>query len=68
MVAKHVKVLGVDCVSVDMPVSVRPPDFAYPIHRTLLGKEVRLIIENLGDLSSVSGKRVQIYAFPAKNN
>jgi kynurenine formamidase len=65
LVAKHVKMLGVDCVSVDMPVSVRPPDFAYPIHRTLLGKEV-LIIENLGDLSPVSGKRVQIYAFPLK--
>jgi kynurenine formamidase len=65
LVAKHVKVLGVDCVSVDMPVSVRPPDFAFPIHRTLLGNDV-LIIENLGDMSAVSGKRAQIYAFPLK--
>jgi arylformamidase len=65
LVAKKVKVLGVDCVTVDMPVSVRPPDFAYPIHRTLLGNGV-LIVENLGDLSSVAGKRVKIYAFPLK--
>jgi kynurenine formamidase len=44
---------------------VRPPDFAYPIHRTLLGNDV-LIVENLGDLSSLAGKRVQIWAFPLK--
>jgi kynurenine formamidase len=65
LVAKKVKVLGVDCVTVDMPVAVRPPDFAYPIHRTLLGNNV-LIVENLGDLSSLAGKRLKIYAFPLK--
>ena len=65
LVAKKVKVLGVDCVTVDMPVAVRPPDFAYPIHRTLLGNGV-LIVENLGDLSAVAGNRVKIYAFPLK--
>jgi kynurenine formamidase len=55
----------VDAVTVDMPVAVRPPDFAYPIHRTLLGNNV-LIVENLGDLSAVAGKRLKIYAFPLK--
>ena len=65
LVAKHVKVLGLDCVTVDMPVSVRPPGFAYPIHRTLLGNDV-LIIENLGDLSAVHGRVDQIWAFPLK--
>jgi kynurenine formamidase len=65
LVAKKVKVLGVDAVTVDMPVAVRPPDFAYPIHRTLLGNNV-LIVENLGDLSAVAGKRLKIYAFPLK--
>jgi kynurenine formamidase len=65
LVEKKVKVLGLDCITVDMPVSVRPPDFAYPIHRTLLGNGV-LIVENLGDLSSLAGKRVQIWAFPLK--
>ena len=65
LVEKKVKVLGLDCITVDMPVSVRPPDFAYPIHRTLLGNGV-LIVENLGDLSSVAGKRVRIWAFPLK--
>lgn len=65
LVAKKAKVLGIDCVTVDMPVAVRPPDFAYPIHRTLLGNNV-LIVENLADLSVVAGKRVTIYAFPLK--
>ncbi len=65
LVAKRVKLVGVDCVTVDMPLPVRPPDFAYPAHRTLLGNGV-LIIENLGDMSAVSGKRVHIYAFPLK--
>lgn len=65
LVAKQVKVLGVDCVSVDMPVSLRPKDFAYPIHRTLLGNGV-LIVENLGEMGAVSGKRVEIFAFPLK--
>ncbi len=65
LVAKHVKVLGLDCVTVDMPVKVRPPDFAYPIHRTLLGNDV-LIVENLADLSTVHGRVQQIWAFPLK--
>lgn len=65
LVAKKVKVLGLDCVTVDMPTAVRPPDFAFPVHRTLLGAGV-LIIENLADLSSVAGKRAQIWAFPLK--
>ncbi|HXP94981.1 MAG TPA: cyclase family protein [Candidatus Binatia bacterium] len=65
LVAKRVKLVGVDCVTVDMPLPVRPPDFAYPAHRTLLGNGV-LIIENLGDMSAVSGKRVHVYAFPLK--
>jgi kynurenine formamidase len=65
LVEKKVKILGLDCITVDMPVSVRPPDFAYPIHRTLLGNNV-LIVENLGDLTAVAGKRAQIWAFPLK--
>jgi len=65
LVAKHAKLVGVDCVTVDMPLPLRPPDFAYPAHRTLLGNGV-LIVENLGDMSAVSGKRVQIFAFPLK--
>jgi arylformamidase len=65
LVAKHVKIVGVDCVTVDMPLPVRPPDFAYPAHRTLLGGDV-LIIENLGDMSAIAGKRVHVYAFPLK--
>lgn len=64
-VDQQIKMLGVDCITVDAPVSRRSADFAYPIHRTLLGAEV-LIIENLAPLSAASNQRVQIYAFPLK--
>ncbi|HLQ24777.1 MAG TPA: cyclase family protein [Acidiferrobacterales bacterium] len=65
LVKQQVKVVGVDCITVDMPVSARPPGFNFPIHRTLLGNGV-LIIENLEDMSAVSGKRGYIWAFPIK--
>jgi hypothetical protein len=32
--------LEIRSITVDMPVSVRPPDFAYPIHRTLFVAQV----------------------------
>jgi kynurenine formamidase len=64
-VDQRIKMLGVDCITVDAPVASRPQDFAYPIHRTLLGAEV-LIIENLAALSAAANKRVQVYAFPLK--
>ncbi len=64
-VAHRIKMLGVDCLTVDAPPSRRPPDFAFPIHRTLLGAEV-LIIENLAPLAAATDARVQVYAFPLK--
>lgn len=63
LVDRHVKMVGIDCCTVDMPVGRRPRPFAYPVHKTLLGNDV-LIIENLADLASVAGKRGMIYAFP----
>jgi kynurenine formamidase len=65
LVKHHVKILGVDCITVDMPPSQRPKGFTYPIHQTLLSHNT-LIIENLSDLSAVSGCRVFIWAFPLK--
>lgn len=65
LVERGVKMLGVDCVTVDAPPSRRGPDFAYPVHRTLLRSEV-LIIENLAALTAAEGRRVVVTAFPLK--
>jgi len=63
LVDHKVKMLGIDCVNVEMPVADRPPDYARPIHHTLLRNEV-LIIENLTNLDRIAGQRVRLYAFP----
>ena len=60
-----IKMLGVDCITVDQPVSRRQSGFAYPVHRTLRGNEV-LIIENLASLREAADTRVEVYAFPLK--
>lgn len=65
LVERRVKMLGVDCITVDAPTSQRGSAFAYPVHRTLLGAEV-LIIENLASMRPAEGRRVQVYAFPLK--
>jgi kynurenine formamidase len=57
--------VGVDTLSPDQPIDRRDNDaeFRYPIHRTLLGNDI-LIIENLSNLSEVSGRSGGYYAFP----
>ena len=65
LVQKKVKMLGVDCVNVEMPIGDRPADYTRPIHHTLLGAEI-LIIENLTNLEAIAGKRARVFAFPIK--
>ena len=48
--------VGVDMISFDH-------DEPFPIHKTLLGKDI-LLIENLINLGSVVGKRFKLYALP----
>ncbi len=55
--------VALDCMTPDMPVSLRPPDFAYPAHRTLLGAEIP-IIENLRGFAAVEGARFRFVALP----
>lgn len=57
LVAKKVKMVGVDMCSVDHE--------PFPVHRILLKEEI-LIIENLTNLESLEGKEFKIYAFPIK--
>ena len=57
LVAKRVKMVGVDTCSVDAHFT------SFPIHKILLRKDI-LIIENLVNLASLAGKEFQVYAFP----
>ena len=63
LVDKRVKMLGVDCVNVDMPIADRPPNHTRPVHHTLLGNDV-LIIENLTNLEAIAGRKARVFAFP----
>ncbi len=63
LVQRRAKMVGLDCITVDMPTPMRPPGFKFPVHHILLENGV-LIIENLTNLGRVAGRRVQLYAFP----
>jgi kynurenine formamidase len=65
LVAKRVKMLGLDMITADLPVSMRPEGYTYPVHHILLENEV-LIIENMADLRDLAGRRIKVYAFPLK--
>ncbi|MGA8833847.1 MAG: cyclase family protein [Desulfomonilaceae bacterium] len=65
MVDRGVKLVGVDCSTVDLAHSQRRPGFNWPIHRILLSHGV-LIAEHLTNLDSLSGKRVEVIFLPVK--
>lgn len=58
LVAKDIKVLGVDTVSVDAVQNT-----TYPVHRELLGNDV-LVIENLTNLGALPSDVFQFMALP----
>jgi len=63
LVNKGIKLFGIDCITVDLPTPLRPKDFDFPVHKTLLGNEV-LIAENMTNLGKIVGKKSRILAFP----
>lgn len=65
IVKKGVKLLGVDCITVDLPTPLRQKEFDFPVHRTLLGNGV-LIAENVANLGKIVGKKTRILAFPLR--
>ena len=65
IVERGVKMVALDFLTPDVPVSLRPPDFAYPAHRTLLGSEIP-IIENLRSFGAVEGGRFRVIALPLR--
>lgn len=55
--------VGMDTLTPDLPVASRGPDFAFPLHRILLGNGI-LIAENLRGLGAASGRRVTVHGLP----
>jgi len=59
LVTRGIKLLGLDCLTPDLAVDRRAPDFDWPIHHILLGHGV-LIAENLTNLRALAGHRVEV--------
>lgn len=54
------KIVGVDFPTPDLAAHLRPPDFAFPVHYTLLSQGV-LIAEHVTNLDKISGRRAEIF-------
>jgi kynurenine formamidase len=59
LVEKQVKLLGVDASTPELPISLRPPEFDFPVHRTLL-RDGLLIAEQVTNLRALAGHRVEV--------
>lgn len=65
LVDRGVRMVGIDAITLDAYGAKRPPGFTFPVHRLLLKNEI-FVVENLGNLDKVAGKRVFIVAAPIK--
>jgi kynurenine formamidase len=59
LVKQGAKVVGVDFATPDLAAQLRPPDFAFPVHYTLLSQGV-LIAEHVTGLAALAGHRAEI--------
>jgi kynurenine formamidase len=59
LVEHRVKLVALDVPTPDLPLARRPPDFDFPVHRTLLGHGV-LIAESVANLGALAGSRVEL--------
>jgi kynurenine formamidase len=65
-VEKGVNLVALDVITPDIPWSHRPDDWSdFPVHRELLGNDV-LVAENLANMESITGRRVEVYGYPIK--
>jgi kynurenine formamidase len=63
LVDKQVKLLGVDASTPELPFSLRPSGFDWPVHHTLLRDGV-LIAEQVANLRALAGHRVELVLLP----
>lgn len=59
LVEHGAKIVGVDFSTPDLASHLRPPDFAFPVHYTLLSHGV-LIAEHVNNLEALAGSRAEI--------
>lgn len=59
LVSQGAKIVGVDFATPDLAAHLRPPDFAFPVHYTLLSQGV-LIAEHVNNLDKIAGHRAEI--------
>lgn len=64
-VEQDIEWVGMDFLTPDMPPDLRPDEFTYPVHTTLLGNDI-LIVENLTNISTLSADVVEVAALPIK--
>lgn len=58
LVARGVKLVGIDAATPDLPAHRRPEGFDWPVHQVLLGGGV-LVAEHVTNLDALSGMRVE---------
>ena len=64
LVEKGVRLIGVDTPTPELGGKHRPPGYPFPVHMTLLSRDI-LIIEHLGaNLAQLAGHRVEVTAVP----
>jgi kynurenine formamidase len=59
LVQHGAKIVGVDFPTPDLAAHLRPPDFAFPVHYTLLSRGV-LIAEHVTNCEQLAGHRIEI--------
>jgi kynurenine formamidase len=62
LVQRGAKIVGVDFATPDLAAHLRPPDFAFPVHYTLLSRGV-LIAEHVTNVEKLAGNRAEIMFF-----
>ena len=63
LVDKKIKLVGVDCPTVDVPTQKRESGFNWPTHHVLLANGV-LVAEHMTNLHSLAGHRIEIVFLP----
>ena len=65
LVDQHVKLVGLDTPTPDLPVDRRPDGFDWPVHHVLLSHGV-LIVEHLTGLTELAGQRIEAFVLPLR--
>mgnify|MGYP001097155024 CR=1 FL=1 len=63
LIKRKVDLIGIDTPTIEKPLHLRKNNFNYPLHRFLFENDV-LIVEGLGDMQKLTGRRVTVYVMP----